>query len=163
MRKRYGETAEQAAERFIKECRECAALFPVLRRVILKFDGKVYNKRFGDALQAENNRLHCEKKTGANCERIGVYYYTESGDMRYVMWCPISEDKRINAADMIQNAAEKRAEILQEAAHMEEIIPTIETRKQQIDILKRQFSALLDDLTYTERDIFNFNYQVRNC
>ena len=162
MRKLYHETATQAAERYIKECRDCAALFPALREVILSFDGKMYNKRFETALQAKISRIYCEKKLGSDNFYLSIYHYTESGEFVTLLWCKLPENKRMCADDLIQAAADKRAELLKEAAHMEQIIPTIDTRQKQIEILKRQFEAVTADLSYTEKDIFNMSYHIRN-
>lgn len=160
MRKKYGETETQAAARYIDQCRTSAAAFPVLRQVILAFDGKIYNKRFDTALQAKIKHVYTEKKTCGDDHRIGIYLYTDSGDCLYLLWCKLPPDKRINAADMIQAAAEKRSEHLQAAAHMEQILPTIETRRRQIEILEKQLHAVLDDLTYTEKDLFDLDRRI---
>ena len=160
MRKKYGETETQAAARYIDQCRTAAAAFPALRQVILAFDGKIYNKRFDVALQSKIDRIYTEKKTCGDDHRIGVYIYTASGECIYLLWCKLPPDKRIPAADMIQAAAEKRSEHLQAAAHMEQILPTIETRRKQIEILKKQLHAVLDDLTYTEKELFELNMRI---
>lgn len=160
MRKKYGETDIQAAERYIQECRAAAGLFPALRRVLLAFDGKIYNKRFETALQGEIGRIYAEKKTNGDRQVLNVWYYSESGEYMTLLWCDLSSDKRIKAADLIQAAAVKRAEYLKNADHMAQIIPTIETRRQQIELLKNQLAGVLYDLTYTEKDIFGLHQRI---
>lgn len=160
MRKKYGETDTQAAERYIQECRAAAGLFPALRRVILAFDGKIYNKRFETALQSEIGRIYAEKKTNGDRQVLNVWYYSESGEYMTILWCDLPGDKRIKAADLIQAAAVKRAEYLKNAYHMAQVLPTIETRRQQIELLKNQLAGVLYDLTYTEKEIFGLHQRI---
>ena len=52
---RYGYTRQEqdkAAAEIITGYREAAALFPILRQTAEAWDGKVYNKRFTEALNA---------------------------------------------------------------------------------------------------------------
>lgn len=160
MRKKYGETDTQAAERYIQECRAAAGLFPALRRVLLSFDGKIYNKRFETALQGEIGRIYAEKKTNGDRQVLNVWYYSESGEYMTILWCDLPGDKRIKAADLIQAAANKRAEYLKNADHMAQVLPTIETRRQQIELLKNQLEGVLCDLTYTEKDLFGLHQKI---
>lgn len=160
MRKKYSETETQAAERYIKECRECAALFPMLRRAFLAFDGKMYNKRLETALQAENRRIYCEKKQCQDYFNIGIYMFTKSGEYVCLCWCRLADDKRIKASDFIQAAENKRAELLKDADHMAQVLPTIETRRKQIEILQKQLDGVIADLSYTERELFDLHKRI---
>lgn len=160
MRKKYDETETQAAFRYITECRQAAALFPELRRVFLSFDGKIYNIRLEKALAENIGRVYCEKKQSGKDYIINIWTYSNSGEYITLCWCKLAENKRICAADFISAAAEKRAELLKDAEHMERILPTIETRRRQIDILSNQLNALLADLTYTEKELFNLNKRI---
>ena len=156
MRRRYNETAEQAAERFIQERREAAALFPALRRVFLAFDGKMYNKRFDTALKEIPGSIYCQKRD----HNLDIYLYNDSNDIITLCWYKLPEDKRINAADIIQKAAEKRSELLSEAYHMQEIMPTIQARRDQIEHVKKLLSGIISDLSYTEQELFDLHYSI---
>ena len=157
MRKKHGETDLQAADRYMKERRAAAGLFPALCRVFRAFDGKIYNVRLERAIQAEIGRIYTETRNNY----ISVWYFSESGEHMTLASLPVPADKRIHAADFIQAAEDKRNEYLKEAAHMAEIIPTIETRRQQIEILKKQLDGVLADLSYTEKEIFDLQLYVR--
>ena len=45
-----------------------------------------------------------------------MWYYSESGEYITILWADLPGDKRINAADLIQAAAVKRAEYLKQLA-----------------------------------------------
>lgn len=158
MKRKYGETEQQAAERFITERRQAADLFPFLCSVFRAFDGKVFNKRLETALHADGRRIYAQKRNN----NIDIWYYSASGEYMTLLYVPIPEDKRIRATDFITAASNKRAEYLREADHMAQILPTIETRRQQIEIIKHQLEGVLSGLSYTEQDIFNLHAHIRN-
>ena len=160
MKRRYNETETECAKRIISEKRTAAAMFPALCEVIRAFDGKVYNKRLDNAIRDRFDRCYIQKKEGAYNSKLWVYLYTGSGDTITILWCDIPENKRINSADMIEQASKTRAELLQEAAHLESIIPTIETRREQIEQIKNLLAGVLDDLSYEEKEIFNLNMRL---
>lgn len=157
MRKKYNETAAQTADRYINERKAAAGLFPALCRVFRAFDGKMYNIRLERALSAEIGHIYTETRYN----NINVWYYSESGEYMTLASLPVPADKRIHAADFIQAAENKRNEYLKEAAHMAAILPTIETRQKQIEILKKQLDGVLADLSYDEKEIFNLHLYIR--
>lgn len=161
MRRNYRETAAKCAARSIKEKREAAAMFPALCEVIRAFDGKIYNKRLDNAIRERLGRsVFTQNKQGAYNSALWVYVYTDSHDTITLLWINIPDDKRINANDFIDCAKNTRDNLLKEAAHTEQIIPTIETRKTQIEYIKNLLSGVLDDLTYEEKDIFGLNIRI---
>lgn len=157
MRRKHNETAVQAAERHIIECRQVASLFPALCRVFRAFDGKVYNKRFDNDLHAVLEHVYIQKRD----QYIDIYTYSEGGDHFTLLYFKLPEDKRIKAADFIQAAENKRNELLQEAFHLEQVIPTIDTRKKQIEHIKHLLEMTLQDLSYSEQELFELNYSIR--
>lgn len=166
MKKNYGESDTQVAERYISACRQAAAIFPALRRTIIKFDAKIYNKRFLSTLQEECGGIHIfnNLRKNANSQTIEIGFFPKEpngkhGDALSILWFNLPANKRINAAEMVQAAADKRAEYLKAADHMMQVLPTIETRRQQIEILRKQLEAVTADLTYIERDIFDLHYR----
>jgi hypothetical protein len=157
MKRKYNESALQAAQRHIIECRQAASLFPALCRVFRAFDGKVYNKRLDSAIQAEAGRVYIQKRD----QYIDIYTYSEGGDHFTLLYFKLPENKRIKAANFIQAAESKRNEYLQEAFHLEQIIPTIDTRKKQIEHIKHLLEMTLQDLSYSEQELFELNYHIR--
>ncbi len=162
MRKKHNETAVQAAERYISECRQAAGLFPALCATFRRFDGKVFNKRFETALQAETGRIYAQKKSGSQNDYIDIYFYSDSGEHMTLLYAPLPADKRIIAADLIRAAEDKRNEYLKEADHMAQVIPVIDEKKRQIEYIKNLLENTLSDLTYTEKDLFGLNVHVRS-
>lgn len=156
--RKYHETAEQAASRFSRERRAAADLFPALCAVFRDFDGKVYNKRLDAAISERVGHIYVTKRTG---NAIDIYFYTDSGTMLTLAYVKIPENKRINAADFIQAAETCRNTYLKEAAHMDEVAPTMQTRIQQIDYIKALLEKTLADLSYEEKDIFDLNFHVK--
>lgn len=157
MRRKYNETEQQAADRYIQERRQAAGLFPGLCRVFRAFDGKIYNVRLERALQAEIGRIYTSTENG----RVSIYIYTDSSEYMTLAYLTIPADKRIHADEFIQAAENKRNEYLKEAAHMQEIIPTIETRRRQIEHIKKQLDGILSDLSYTEKELFDLHLYIR--
>ena len=157
MKRRYNETSEEAAHRLVKSYRQAAGLFPALCRAFRAFDGKMYNKRFDSALQAEAGRVYVQKRD----QYLDIYTYSEAGDCFTLLYFKLPEDKRIKAADLIQAAEAKRNEYLKNAFHLEEIIPTIDTRKKQIDYIKHLLEITLEDLSYSEQELFELDYTIR--
>lgn len=148
------EDRQKAAAAFIENRQEAAALYPAIKKVIQKFDGKVYNKRLATAIQEEVNKNIYSRVCGSTIE-IYWYIHSDSLTLLHVPLDSLTDGKRINAAVFIESLTEYRNKRLQEAAHMQEVIPTIETRYKQIEYIETLIKGITGDLSSQEKSIFN--------
>lgn len=150
--RRYGESPEKAVKSTIEEYRRAAGFIKPLRDTLDKYAGKVYNKRFIEALRAAAgyDRIYDDRRT----DMIFIYYYSpDHYDQRTI--CRISlADRRIQAAESKQSAANYYTKHLQAAAKLEEIAPQIDTLKAQIAELERLKSSIIGGIPYEIRDIY---------
>lgn len=150
----YETRQKAAAAAYIDKRQEAAALYPAIKKVIQRFDGKVYNKRLVSALQEEVDRHIYSRICGSYIE-IYLYTYNDSMTLLHVPLDSLKDGKRINASIFIESLTEYRNKRLQEAEHMRQIIPTIETRYKQIEYIENLIKGITGDLTSAEKQIFN--------
>lgn len=156
------EERETRAKNTAKAYRETATLFPAIRKTLLQFDGKCYNKRVLDALQESADKHICaEKRTlrtnsgGAGAEVVDLYFYIPIiGGTQTLCRIPL-DNKRIQAADAITDASDRRAEMLKRAAEIERTLPEIERIKEQLAQLKKQAAAISNAVPYELRDLYD--------
>ena len=148
----YGETPEQAVQNTIAEYRRAAAFLKPLRDTLDKFGGKVYNKRFIDALRAAAgyNRIYDDKRA----DMVFIYYYAPN-NYDQITICRIAlADRRINAAESKQSAISYYTKHLQDAAALEEYAPQVDTIRQRLDDLDRLKRQIMGARPYEIRDIY---------
>lgn len=153
--RRYGESPERAVQSTVEEYRRAAGFIKPLRDTLSKYAGKVYNKRFLEALRAAAgyDRIYDDRRT----DMIFIYFYSpEHYDQRTI--CRIAlADRRIQAAESKQSAADYYTKHLQAAAKLEEIAPQIDTLKAQIAELERLKSSIIGGIPYELRDIYGIH------
>lgn len=150
--KHYGETPEQAVQATIDKYRHAATFLKPLRDTLEKFGGKVYNKRFLDALRtaAGYDRIYDDKRA----EMVFIYYY-EPQHYDQITICRIAlDDKRINAVESKQSAVSYYTKHLQDAAALEEYAPQVDTIRQRLDDLDRLKRQIMGAIPYEIRDIY---------
>lgn len=145
------EEKAKAMRRYCEERRQIVALMPIVREVIRKFDGKVYNKRFNTALASA-----VEAKHGKS-----FYIHVELSISREWLWisagvtghwsssvslcgCQLDEGKRIPAAKMLESCNTKYAEVLQESSEIEQAVdrmPDIIAQLGELHRLQEQIKA----------------------
>lgn len=148
------ETRQKVAAAFIERREEVAALYPAIKKVIQRFDGKVFNKRLTTAIQEEVQKNIYSRVCGSTIE---IYYYIH-GDSMTLLHVPLDklkDGKRIDASIFIESLTEYRNKRLQEADHMRQIMPTVETRYKQIEYIETLIKGITGDLTSAEKQIFN--------
>lgn len=154
----YGtiEDKKKAAEVKAREYRDAAALYPMIASVIIKFDGKVYNKRLQTALQETGARIF----TNARHNFVEVYTYGSHG-AQYTLALLKDYDpqtnKRIDAAKMLQSAKESREAYLKKAYEIERATASIDTHLAYIKELEDRLSSYRGALPWEVRDIFDLN------
>lgn len=150
------EERETRARSNAKGYREAAALFAAIRKTLLQFDGKCYNKRFLEAAwDAANKRIFAEKRTlSGGAEVVDIYFHQTTPGTLTLCRIPL-ENKRIQAAAAIKDASDRRAEMLRRAAEIDSTLPEIERIKEQLAYLKKQAKAITDTVPFELRDIFD--------
>lgn len=150
------EERETRAQNTAQGYRDTAALFPVIRKTLLQFDGKCYNKRLPDTLrEISGKNVNAEKRTiSGGVEVVDIYCYTPINGTQTLCRIPL-DDKRIQAADAITDASDRRAKMLQKAAEIERTLPEIERIKEQLAQLKKQAAAIANAVPYELQDIFD--------
>lgn len=160
----YGYTREEQDKRIaekIEYYRECASLFPTVKRVIEQFDGKVYNVKLERALQEATGtkRIHAEKR--CNGSYFAIYYYKDyqrgSDLARMKAEKALSDGKRINAAAIIENMREMREDKLKTAAEIERNLCRVDEVKEQIETIRKAVNSLMDSLPWEIRDTYKLN------
>lgn len=140
--------------------RNAAALLPIIRRICLQFDGKVFNKRMREAL-----REAVKSETGLNlC--WDTYREYSKGQCAYVYnggrYCSqhtvlqvvLNDEKRLDAAKSIEDAAKKREKLLTEAAEIEEVESNMPQIREQLDYVEKLQRKLLDGIPYVLKDVY---------
>lgn len=146
MRYYTDEGKKQAAQNEIELYRTVAALYAPIKRGLEKMDGKIINVRLKRALQDEVNAV-----LGVNTaedgrqwpkisisyerrpERLTIYAY-HKGRTITLADCQIgAEEKRLNAAPLIESARQHREKRLRRAADMKATIERIDSIKLQIE------------------------------
>lgn len=106
--------------------RKIVKLMPILREVIRKFDGKVYNKRFNNALCKAIEEKHGKDFWfRAELSASGEWLWVSAGingkwsDGVSLCGCALDDGKRMNAEKLLESCNKHYAEILQECSEIE--------------------------------------------
>lgn len=156
----YGsrEDQDKRIRTLIEDNRKAAQLFPVIRKVIENFDGKVYNKRLQTALQETGERLYTEHKVSSYGGWVRIYFYGHCG-YEYTLATLRIEDmqdgKRINAAKMIESARKERESHLKTAYNLEQSMQKVDEIKQQLADIEQLLKAITGKLDYQIIDTYN--------
>ena len=155
----FGDDEERKAyiKKRIDMMRRAAAVLPLLRKALKKFDGKVYNKRFTDFFETDRDTLiiGAERRSYNDCDYVDIYatidrYYSYKQHV-----CRIElENKRINAAQAIASASDCRTKLLQKAAKYEMYLEKMDTITAYLDYLEAKRKAIVKDIPYEIADVY---------
>lgn len=163
MRRYYTkEEADKATYTRINELRACADLFPMIKRVIQRFDGKVYNKRFIDAIQ---NEIGCYcyvyKYNNNHSLQIRPTQHAEYHTILAIYLDRLTDGKRINAEILTEALLDTRIKMLKEAAELEEQMQKVEQVQEQLKQLMTLYKAIVEPLNYTICDNYGIEAHAR--
>lgn len=150
------EEKQKTAATIVQENRDAAALYPEIAKVIIKFDGKVYNKRLQTALQeATGKRVFSQRRN----DLIDIYIYGAAGRQYTLARCRQNgeEDKRLDANKLLSSARESRELYLKRAYEIERAAASINTHIAYIKELEDRLDNYRGALPWEVRDIFNLN------
>jgi len=151
--------AEKKTRERVDTLRECAALIPQIKKVVAAFDGKVYNKRLPEAIQAATGQHISTERRG---DYLSFYRY-ERGDCFTLLSIKADEmpdGKRIKAEQFNNSLNENRARMLKEAAQIEEQLQSIDAVIDKIEQLKKLYGAITSPLNSRLRDNYGIKYYI---
>lgn len=155
----YGMSKDEAVTKTIADYRHAAAFAAPMRKTLEQFDGKVYNKRFLEALRANAGYDRIYEDHRPQFQLVYIYIYGKDGYNQHTICCmQLSESKRINAAESKKSVMNYYTKHLQGAAKIEECAPKIDILQAQIKELKGLISQIESSIPYELRDI----YGIRN-
>ena len=174
MRYYNNEDKEQAAKNEIEFYRTAASLYAPIKRGLEKMNGKIINVRLKRALQDEVNAVlgintaedgRRWPKMSISYERrpgyLTVYAYHE-GQTITLADCQIgAEEKRLDAAPLIESARQHREERLRRAADMEATIEKIESIKFQIEQIGKLLEGVQKQGDSEILDIYGLRYHLQ--
>lgn len=142
----------------IAKLRDIAALYPVIVPVITKFDNKIYNVRFKNALTeaSSSTKYHVFTEKRFNYMEIYVYDSGSQYTLAQVTIADMPDGKRIPAEKLIDSARNKREELLRRAYELENI-----DIKQVLDHLnqaKALYNSIYEWLPYKFIDVYHITH-----
>lgn len=165
----YGTYDEKVGyiNRLIEDYKITAGLFPLVRHVVDKFDGKVFNCRFEKALQETlgfpDVRIYAKKDS----YNLSVYWYSKNCNnymtIASVLIKELEDKKRINAEKLLESARNIREKNLKHAVDLERELPNVELYQARINEIRKQLSNLVDGLPYELADTFGLRARVTTC
>lgn len=152
---------DKAAQKLLNANREAANMYAIIKPVLMKFDGKVYNKRLDKALnEVSENCIH--SKIEFNHIRIYLYYNNEIFTLSSVSMDQLKDNKRINAELFLDSAREYREEHLKEAHEIQKAIEQHETIEERIKALEKQLKAITEQIdSYRAKEIYGLNASIK--
>ena len=161
----YGsiESANRQARQRVKDYRHAAGFIPAIITVIKDFDGKAYNCRFDNAIQAATgNSVYVDKTEYVfTIYTHAKYDYGFHITMACIKTSELTDGKRIPAGLLISSAQEYHKEILQTAEDLENMIKKIPLVKEKISRSVGKLNAYLQSLPNDIRTIYGIPYAVR--
>lgn len=154
---------KEGMQRIIEAYRDAASLTASIKKVVARFDGKVYNIRLQKALQSEvRANIYCQTRYSL----IEIYtYYGNTCEQITLACVPLDKgltDKRVNADYFIEKLNEQRAFLLKEAYEIEQGIPLIDTYKAQFEVLQEQINNLRESIPKRIRYNCGLDYRLKN-
>ena len=140
--------------------REAAAAFPFIRPVLQQFNGKVYNRRFENALkEALKGNAPGYVYTYKGGFISVIYAPSVEGTERFTL-CRMNAEKRLDGKTLDDSLKDCRAALLREAAEIEEQAQQAELFQKRIDEAERLLKSVTDGINETVRDIYGLNCYV---
>ena len=164
------EEARKKIQSIAAHKRQAAGQIKKIKPVVMQFDGKIYNKRFDEAISAlsdDENIFYCSNSYGWFYlhHRAKESGYNEGNDLLTGYSCKATENerrystedinklfednKRIKADKMIERLNSKYASLLKEAADLEEAADNLDTFYKQFDNTLHLLNTLVHQVPYT--------------
>lgn len=150
------EQAKNATQKDIDAAKTALQLFPQVAAVIRTFYGKVYNKRFNDAITAAFPDHSVRARKSYYGEWIEVYYSTKYGHDYYFLNIRMEmlQNKRIDASVFEQNMKLQCVRLWREIHALEDCLQTCEADLQRLDAIESELRIIAGRFPYSTRDYF---------
>lgn len=152
------EERRKAITDHIAKLRDIAALYPVIVPVITKFDNKIYNVRFKNALAEASSSIKYHVFTEKRFNYMEIYVY-DSGSQYTLAQVTIDDmpdGKRIPAEKLLDSARIKREELLRRAYELENI--DIKQVLDQLNQAKALYNSIYEGLPYKFIDVYHITH-----
>ena len=163
-------TKDEAIKRTLRDIEDMEAAnaaLPAIKKVIAKWDGKVFNKRIETDLQAldlpgriylathDENRYYIQYKpetsnswfTILHTMRPSNKYFDENKSF-------LNADKRLSKEKAFAQIEEGRVKRLQDITAYKEHLATWDEKEKMLDILRKQINTITSSIPYTMQDYF---------
>lgn len=152
------EERRKAITDYIAKLRDIAALYPVIVPVITKFDNKIYNVRFKNALSEAASSAKYYVFTEKRLNYIEIYVYDRGSQytLAQVTIDDMPDGKRIPAEKLIDSARNKREELLRRAYELENI--DIKQVLDQLNQAKALYNSIYEGLPYKFIDVYHITH-----
>jgi hypothetical protein len=140
--------------------REAASLYPIISKIVWQFDGKCFNCKLQNAIQAAGPRVYIEKRY--RWLEFTLYLRNVSGGLT-IAQIPLEsmpDGKRIPAALILENMRKARENFLKQAADLEESMDQVEFLEMQLEHFRDQIQKIRDSIPSEIRSIYRLNYNV---
>jgi len=140
--------------------REAASLYPIVSKIVWQFDGKCFNCKLQNAIQAAGPRVYIEKRY--KWLEFNLYLQGVPGGMT-IAQIPLDsmpDGKRIPAALILENMRKSRENFLKQAAELEDTISQVEFLEKQLEYFKSQLVKVRDSIPYEARSIYRLDYRI---
>lgn len=156
---RNAEDANKEAQKRIEMYREAAGIIPAVINAIHRFDGKVYNCRFQNALQEEAKNVYANKTE----YYIEVYMWFNGRhiNLARIKTEELIDGKRIPAGKMIESARGYQSSHLKTAYEIETSLQQVEQCKAYLREMKEKIENFTAKIPGDVREIYNIPLYVR--
>jgi hypothetical protein len=163
-------TKDEAIKQTLKDIEAMEAVnavLPAIKKVITKWDGKVFNKRIETDLQALDlpGRIYLAKHDE---NRWYIQYSPENSNQWFTILHTmrpsnkyfepeksfLNADKRLSRERAFQQIEAGRVERLKNITAYKEHLATWDEKEKMLDILKKQIATITGSIPYTMQDYF---------
>lgn len=162
---------DEAIKQTLKDIETMEAVnkaLPAIKKVIEKWDGKVFTKRIEADLKALNLPGHIYYSTAYE-ERFSINYSPEGSHQWFTILHTmkpsnkyydkeksfLDPDKRVSAERAFREIEAGRVQRLQTITSYKEHLATWEEKKAQMEMLKKQLATIANSIPYQMQDYFN--------
>ena len=144
----------------IKGLREAASLFPNIRKVVERFDGKCYNCRFDKAIKDIGPGIWVEKTK--YYFRIYTYNHRYHGlTLAQISLDDMPDGKRIPAELLVKSLKGRRESMLREACEIEESMKHVEEIESQVNQIESLLSSVYKNIPSFVLDTYKLRYRMQ--
>lgn len=142
---------------YTKALRDAVGFYPAIRKVLYRFDGKVYNKRFDDAVAETTSRKCFVARDSYNRDYVEIYAHGFNFGSQSLLRFKLSDlpdGKRIDAFALSKLMNDQRDSLLKKAYSLESAIDDAGNVLNELQSLISLITQLVDPLPYEFIDAY---------